>query len=100
MRVPSLRASLIAIGVIFVVALVVADLVTYSALESFLYNRVDMQLAQASSPDLIQHLDSGQRLPADLCAPPGLYAPLPTRTAAPRTDTGSPVPARGYRGRQ
>jgi two-component system OmpR family sensor kinase len=72
----SLRSRLlIAIGVIFVVALVAADLVTYSALESFLYNRVDMQLAQASSPDLIQHLDSGQRLPADLCAPPGLYAP-------------------------
>ena len=72
----SLRSRLlIAIGVIFVVALVVADVVTYSALESFLYNRVDMQLAQASGPDLIQRLDSGQRLPPDLCAPPGLYAP-------------------------
>jgi two-component system OmpR family sensor kinase len=43
----SLRTRLlIAIGVIAVVALVVADVVTYSALESFLYQRVDQQLDQ------------------------------------------------------
>ncbi len=42
----SLRARLlIAIGVIAVVALAIADIVTYSALESFLYQRIDQQLA-------------------------------------------------------
>ena len=44
----SLRTRLlIAIGVIALVALVVADVVTYSALESFLYQRVDQQLDQS-----------------------------------------------------
>jgi len=42
----SLRARLlVAIGVIALVALVIADLVTYSALRSFLDDRVDQQLA-------------------------------------------------------
>src|ERR1019366_4853468 len=41
----SLRARLlIAIGVIAVVALAIADIATYSALESFLYQRIDQQL--------------------------------------------------------
>ena len=41
----SLRARLlVAIGVIAVVALAIADVVTYSALQSFLYQRVDQQL--------------------------------------------------------
>lgn len=44
----SLRGRLlIAIGVIALVALTVADVVTYSALESFLYQRVDQQLEQS-----------------------------------------------------
>jgi two-component system OmpR family sensor kinase len=44
----SLRTRLlIAIGVIALVALAVADVVTYSALESFLYQRVDQQLDQS-----------------------------------------------------
>ena len=38
---------LIAIGVIALVALAIADVVTYSALESFLYQRVDQQLDQS-----------------------------------------------------
>ncbi len=47
----SLRTRLlIAIGVIALVALVVADAVTYSALQSFLYQRVDQQLDQAHAP--------------------------------------------------
>ena len=45
----SLRTRLlIAIGVIAVVALAVADVATYSALQSFLYQRVDQQLEQSS----------------------------------------------------
>lgn len=41
----SLRARLvIAIGVIAIVALVVADIATYKSLESFLYQRIDRQL--------------------------------------------------------
>ena len=44
----SLRARLlVAIGVIALVALAVADVVTYSALQSFLYQRIDQQLDQS-----------------------------------------------------
>jgi two-component system OmpR family sensor kinase len=44
----SLRARLlIAIGVIALAALAIADVVTYSALQSFLYQRVDQQLTGA-----------------------------------------------------
>ena len=51
----SLRTRLlIAIGVIALVALAVADVVTYSSLESFLYQRVDQQLDQ-SSTGLVEH---------------------------------------------
>jgi len=47
----SLRARLlIAIGVIALVALAIADVVTYSALESFLYQRVDQQLTAVHPP--------------------------------------------------
>ena len=43
----SLRTRLlIAIGVIAVVALAIADVATYSPLESFLYQRVDQQLGR------------------------------------------------------
>ena len=48
----SLRARLlVAIGVIALVALLIADVVTYSALESFLYQRVDQQLASAQATE-------------------------------------------------
>jgi two-component system OmpR family sensor kinase len=55
----SLRTRLlIAIGVIAVVALAIADVVTYSALQSFLYQRIDQQLA--STHGLFeQRLDQG-----------------------------------------
>ncbi len=43
----SLRLRLLlAVGAISIVALVVADFATYSALRSSLYNQVDQQLAQ------------------------------------------------------
>ena len=43
----SLRLRLlVAVGLIAIVALVVADFATYSALRSSLYNQVDQQLAQ------------------------------------------------------
>ncbi len=42
----SLRARLlVAVGVIAIAALAIADIVTYSALQSFLYQRVDQQLS-------------------------------------------------------
>ncbi len=42
----SLRARLlIAVGVIAIAALAIADIVTYSALQSFLYQRIDQQLS-------------------------------------------------------
>ena len=44
----SLRSRLlIAIGVIALVALAIADVATYKSLESFLYQRVDQQLDQS-----------------------------------------------------
>ena len=47
----SLRTRLlIAIGVIAVVALAIADIVTYSALQSFLYQRIDQQLTSFHAP--------------------------------------------------
>jgi two-component system OmpR family sensor kinase len=56
----SLRARLlIAIGVIALVALAIADVVTYSALESFLYQRVDQQLT-AVHPRFEQALNQGR----------------------------------------
>jgi two-component system OmpR family sensor kinase len=59
----SLRARLlVAIGVIALVALAIADLVTYSALQSFLYQRVDQQLT-ASHPRYEQAVNSGHGYP-------------------------------------
>jgi two-component system OmpR family sensor kinase len=56
----SLRTRLlIAIGVIAILALAIADVVTYSALESFLYQRIDQQL-QASHVTIERSVDSGQ----------------------------------------
>jgi two-component system OmpR family sensor kinase len=71
----SLRTRLlIAIGVIALVALAVADVVTYSALESFLYQRVDQQLDQAHGG--YEHLaNDGFLLTNSICAGPGQFAP-------------------------
>ena len=55
----SLRSRLlIAIGVIALVALAIADVVTYSSLESFLYQRVDQQL-EASHVGIEGRINSG-----------------------------------------
>jgi two-component system, OmpR family, sensor kinase len=71
----SLRTRLlIAIGVIALVALAIADVVTYSALESFLYQRADQQLDQFNGryENLVE---SGQLLTPAACAGPGQFAP-------------------------
>jgi two-component system OmpR family sensor kinase len=64
----SLRTRLlIAIGIIAVVALAVVDVVTYSQLESFLYQRVDQQLVGARG--LYEHaIEQGRPVS---CAGPG-----------------------------
>ena len=47
----SLRLRLlVAVGLISIAALVVADFATYSALRTSLYNQVDQELAQHSHP--------------------------------------------------
>ena len=49
----SLRLRLLlAVGAISILALVVADFATYSALRSSLYNQVDQELAQHPQPHL------------------------------------------------
>ncbi|HEX7443713.1 MAG TPA: HAMP domain-containing protein, partial [Acidimicrobiales bacterium] len=59
----SLRTRLlIAIGIIALVALAIADVVTYSALESFLYQRVDQQLT-AAHPIYEQRIGQGRTVP-------------------------------------
>ena len=66
----SLRSRLlIAIGVIAVVALAIADVVTYSALQSFLYQRVDQQLDQFHGR-YQGMVDSGTLLTPTACAGP------------------------------
>lgn len=66
----SLRSRLlIAIGVIAVAALAIADVVTYSALQSFLYQRVDQQL-DASHGFIENTLNTGTVF---RCAGPGPF---------------------------
>ena len=55
----SLRLRLlVAVGLIAIVALVVADFATYSALRTSLYNQVDQQLAH-QPPRLVQNVVTG-----------------------------------------
>jgi two-component system OmpR family sensor kinase len=69
----SLRSRLlIAIGVIALVALAIADVVTYSALQSFLYQRVDQQLDQFHGR-FESLVDSGTLLTPTACSGP--FAP-------------------------
>ena len=71
----SLRSRLlIAIGVIALVALAVADVVTYSSLESFLYQRVDQQLDQQSL-GLDHFLNGGAELNSSFSAVPHQFGP-------------------------
>jgi len=73
----SLRARLlVAIGVIALVALVIANIVTYSALQSFLYQRVDQQLT-ASHPRYEQAVNSGRGYPCFGGPDAALPVPLP-----------------------
>jgi two-component system OmpR family sensor kinase len=74
----SLRTRLvIAVGVIAVIALVIADIATYKSLESFLYQRVDQQLERLHPP-LEHQVKSGQQI---FCAPGRL--PIGVNGAAP-----------------
>ena len=76
----SLRTRLlIAIGIIALVALIIADVVTYSALESFLYQRVDQQLDQ-SQGRYVQEAGSSFGL---VCIKPGQFAPGEVRPRSP-----------------
>ncbi|MGD0882366.1 MAG: HAMP domain-containing sensor histidine kinase [Acidimicrobiales bacterium] len=71
----SLRARLlVTIGVIALVALAIADVVTYSALQSFLYQRVDQQLASVRGRYEIP-IDQGDTFPACFGGP---GQPFPT----------------------
>jgi two-component system OmpR family sensor kinase len=71
----SLRSRLlIAIGIIALVALVVADVVTYSSLESFLNQRIDAQLDQQAS-GLNRLLSNDGTLPPSFCAGSGRFGP-------------------------
>lgn len=71
----SLRSRLlIAIGVIALVALAIADVVTYSALESFLYQRADQQLDQIHG-GYEAMVDDGGFLYRGACAGPTQFGP-------------------------
>jgi two-component system OmpR family sensor kinase len=67
----SLRTRLlIAIGVIAMVALVIADVVTYSALQSFLYQRIDQQLSATQGRYV---LEAEQGMPFNCFGPGGPF---------------------------
>jgi two-component system, OmpR family, sensor kinase len=71
----SLRARLVlAVGAVALVALVVADVVTYTSLRSFLYDRVDQQM-DAAHPPIEQALNRGLPIHSLSVAEvaPGLY---------------------------
>jgi len=77
----SLRSRLlIAIGIITLAALAIANVVTYKSLESFLYQRIDQQLDQTSG--LTDYLNNGGTLQTDQCGGPGLFNPPPSGAAA------------------
>ncbi|HEV3282457.1 MAG TPA: HAMP domain-containing sensor histidine kinase [Acidimicrobiales bacterium] len=81
----SLRTRLvIAVGVIAVVALVIADIATYSALQSVLYQRIDQQLEQRHV-GLERAVNSGRTL---RCFGPGQFVPAPGGPGGP----GGPNP--------
>jgi two-component system OmpR family sensor kinase len=81
----SLRGRLVlALSAVALAALLVADLVTYSALRSFLYSRVDQSLAAASGP--LERDDGG-----------GGGGPILPGPEAPATDGSTPPGAFGPR---
>ena len=71
----SLRARLlIAVGAVALIALIAADVATYSAFRSFLFNQVDQSL-ETAHPPLEQALNSGQTLDVGTVArlAPGMF---------------------------
>jgi two-component system, OmpR family, sensor kinase len=71
----SLRARLLlAVGAVALIALIAADVATYSAFRSFLFNQVDVSL-QTAHPPLEQALNSGQSLDVGTVArlAPGMF---------------------------
>src|SRR5437763_8810436 len=69
----SLRGRLLlAVGAVALVALMAADVATYSALRSFLYNQVDQQLEAAHVP-IEQALTSPRRVPGGFIASVDAY---------------------------
>jgi two-component system OmpR family sensor kinase len=89
----SLRSRLlIAIGVIALVALAIADVATYKSLESFLYQRVDQQLEQ-SHQNAEGLVDSGGTLscyPAPGAGGGGFGGPAPTGAQGDGDPDGGP----------
>jgi two-component system OmpR family sensor kinase len=83
----SLRTRLlIAIGIIAVVALAIADVITYSSLETFLYQRIDQQLT-ATHVQFEQAIERG--LPTSLgghCGPYGRSGSGPPASVPGRPD--------------
>jgi hypothetical protein len=90
----SLRSRLlIAIGVIALAALAIADVVTYKSLESFLYNRVDQQLDQ-SSVGFSARLNQGWVLSSHYCDGPAQFGPASGTNPDPDMDgDGGQAPA-------
>jgi len=87
----SLRARLVvAIGIITVVTLAVADVVTYSALRSFLYQRIDQQLEQ-SHIGIEAWVNSGHLL--SCYAIPGQGGPNPGPAGGPGNDQNGQPPS-------
>ncbi len=81
----SLRARLLAaVGIIALVALVVADVVTYRALESFLIHQVDVQL-DAAARDYSPRFDGTGNL---VCPDYRVGALLPMANPAPAAEPG------------
>ncbi len=95
----SLRTRLlIAIGVIALVALVVADVVTYRSLEAFLYQRIDQQL-ETSQIQYESNLNNGHVLSCFNF--PGQILPATGGSGAagigtPGADNGNPPPSNAF----
>lgn len=87
----SLRTRLlIAIGVIALVALTIADVATYRYLESFLYRQADQQL-DAAHGGFEAAANAGRSI-ATSCNGPAPFTPQPHPVTAPSTDHDIPPP--------
>ncbi len=87
----SLRSRLlIAIGIIALVALAIADVATYKSLQSFLYQQVDQQL-EGGHVQYESGLDRGQLLGC-----PGGFNPSGTNPGGPESQPGGPPLANAF----